>query len=321
MSNISYEYWTAIGTLSSALLALTIALTQAGVAIYSGIKRKNTERLKTASLIFAWIEHRYEPNSTGEYYRRSVILHLANESDEPVFNVSAVCGVSHQGTYVQLGPLAAPTRIPALPAKREFTYDVTTGFLAFGTLSHDSLNGLVARVSFNDHQGNFWNRSFDGQLTKQKSSQNLRIEEANNVDQLSQVGDIESPYNPLSYILMLSNLAADERLSDSDFRSLLSKDAPGWKEANIADIRQLRTLLTTKDLALHVKYPTPRIAYVRLIDGPPGNEMQVQAHILTLVWGESNRWTLFGVGPFHPWDIPFGRGELFSDILDGREHP
>lgn len=122
--------WTAIGTVGS-VVALAVALTQATVAIVLGGRRRHLARRKVASLVSAWVEHLYTPSPSGEYYRRTVSLHLDNESDEPVFRVEVLCGIETEHGTIQLGPLEAPSHPVPLP-KREFTYDVTMGMLGFG---------------------------------------------------------------------------------------------------------------------------------------------------------------------------------------------
>ena len=103
-----------------------------------------------------------------------------------------------------------------------------------------------------------------------------------------------------------------------EFRLLLQDEATGWRHASDHDVEALRDLLRTANVAMHAWYPTPRIAYVRLIKSLPGGGVSDRAHILTLVWRNGRGWTLFGSGPFLPWDIPFNPGELDVDPLDGR---
>ena len=148
MCSEMYEMWTAIGTVGAVVVALVVALTQAAVVIVLGVKRRYLARRKVASLVSAWVEHSYGPNSSGEYYRRTVSLHLANESDEPVFRVEVLCGIETEHGTIQLGPLAAPRMIPVLPPKRKFTYDITMGMLGFGDFAHDSFWGLIPKVGF-----------------------------------------------------------------------------------------------------------------------------------------------------------------------------
>ncbi len=56
-----------------------------------------------------------------------------------------------------------------------------------------------------------------------------------------------------------------------------------------------------------------------MLDELPGDAGTQRAHVLTLVWRKDRGWTLFGVGPYLPWNIPFATGELEVDPLEGRE--
>ena len=80
-------------------------------------------------------------------------------------------------------------------------------------------------------------------------------------------------------------------------------------------------MLRMSNLATHVWYPTPRIAYVRMPESLPDGELAEETHIFTLVWRNIKGWTLFGVGPYLPWTVPFAPGELDVDPLDEREQP
>lgn len=53
MSAENYEMWTTIGTVGAVVVALAIALTQAGVAIVLSILQRRQARRKVASLVSA----------------------------------------------------------------------------------------------------------------------------------------------------------------------------------------------------------------------------------------------------------------------------
>ena len=255
--------WTAIGTVAAVVVALAVALTQATVSIVLGAKRRRLAREKSASLVSAWIEHAYAPNASGEYYRRTVSLHLANESDEPVFRVEVLCGIETERGIIQLGPLAAPSVIPVLPPKREFMYDITMGMLGFGDFAHDSFRGLVAEVNFRDHEGGRWQRGFSGRLRKVKRPRPAVASEASEDLAFAQAGPMDNPYNPLVTVVAFANVASDEKVSDEEFRKMLVEEARGWAEETLESIKEFRKMLCELSLALHVWYPTPRIAYAR----------------------------------------------------------
>lgn len=313
-----YAQWTAIGTVGAAALALILALIQAGIAIVLSVRRRRAARWKVASLVSAWVERTYAPGPNGDYYRRTVLLHLSNESDEPVYRVEVVCGIGVEGGTIQLGPLSAPRIIPVLPPKREFVYDVTMGVLGFGDFAHDTFRSLVAEVSFRDHEGKRWERDFGGKLSLVKKPRSGVFFETETEIVAAQAGPLDSVYNPRGLVFAIAHAASDDDMSDDDFRQLLHRQAHGWRQASDEDVTAVRDLLRTANVATHAWYPTPRIAYVRLLGSLPGGGVSDSAHILTLVWRNGRGWTLFGSGPFLPWDIPFDPGELTVDPLDGR---
>lgn len=319
MTPQDYEMWTAIGTIAAVIVALVVAIIQTTVAICLSIRRRRLTRRKVASLVSAWVEHSYTPSPSGEYYRRTVSLHLANESDEPVFRLEVLCGIQTEHGTIQVGPLAAPRVIPVLPPKREFTYDVTMGMLGFGNFAHDSFRGLVAEVGFRDHEGRRWERGFDGELKKVKKPRPSVVTEAAEKLTVAQAGPVDSPHNPLGKVLEFANIAFDEEVTDEQFHQLLVDQAGGWAEEPPDSIAKVREMLRTFNLASHVWYPTPRIVYARMLEDQPDGEAPQSIHIITLVWRNTKGWTLFGVGPYLAWDIPFDPGELDADPLDGRE--
>jgi hypothetical protein len=319
MSPENYDFWTSVGTVGAVVVALLVALTQATVAIVISIRRNSLARRKVASLVSAWLDHEYLPSEEGTYYRRSVTLRIANESDEPVFNVEVTCGIETEGGVIRVGPLAAPRVIPILPPKREFVYDVTMGMLGFGQFAHDSFRGLVAEIGFRDHQDVLWLRDFSGKLGKVLRHSKSSLIEANDDISFAQAGPVEHPYNPLGIVLAFAATAGDGEVNDQEFRGLLSSHAPGWGEMSEEDLQHVRKVLRTANLALHVWYPTPRIAYVRLVDSQGTDHSRQAATVLTLVWRNRVGWRFFGVGPYLPWDIGFDEGELYSDPLDGRD--
>lgn len=315
----NYEMWTTVGTVAAVVVALGVALTQATVAIVLGIRRRRLARRKVASLVSAWVRHTYTPSLSGDYYRRSVTLHLANESDEPVFKIEVLCGIETEQGVIQLGPLSAPRIIPVLPPKREFTYDVTMGMLGFGDFAHDSFRGLVAEVVFHDHEGKRWKRGFNGKLRRERKPEPASFIDSTDESKVAQVGPVDNPFNPLGVVFLFIGIAFDERVSNEQFHQLLIEQAGGWAETSLGSVVKIREMLRTSNLASHVWYPTPRIAYARMLENLSDDETPQRMDIITLVWRNEKGWTLFGVGPYLPWMIPFAPGELETDPLDGRE--
>lgn len=316
MSSSTYDLWTAIGTVGAVVVALVIALVQGGVALRRRRQERKLAREKVVSLVSAWIETTYRPSIGGDYYQRSVTLHLANESDEPVFKVEVLCGIATENGVIQVGPIAAPRIIPVLPPQQEFKYDITMGILAFGPVANDAFRALVAEVGFRDHEGERWNRGFEGELQHITDPKPAQITEADDDLMRAQTGPTDNPYNPFGLVLAFADKASDEEISNSEFQALLATQAHGWKNLTEAEVSEFRDLLGRSNLPTHVWYLTPRIAYVRLIDSQSNDQSSVVP--LTLVWRNRIGWTLFGRGPFQPWDVRFKPGELETDPLDGR---
>ena len=175
-------------------------------------------------------------------------MHLANESDEPVFRVELLCGIQTEKGPIQLGPLSAPPIIPVLPAKREFTYDITMGLLGFGDFAHDSFRGLVARVAFRDGKDKLWQRGFDGKLEKVQRPQPATITEASDDLAFAQASPLDNLYNPRAAVFAFADVAANEDVSDLEFGELLSTQASGWANSPPALIKEFRTMLCELNL-------------------------------------------------------------------------
>ncbi|WP_312349945.1 hypothetical protein [Actinomyces sp.] len=163
-------------------------------------------RKSVASLVSAWIETTYEPSADADYNRRSVTPHLANEANEPVFNVEVICGIATENGVVQAGPIEAPRIIPVLPPRHEFTYGVTMGILAFGPVANEAFRTLVARVGFRDHEGERWERGFQGKLTHVAHPQPAEITAAQTDLMRAQTGPTDNQYNPLGLSSLSSTL-------------------------------------------------------------------------------------------------------------------
>lgn len=264
------------------------------------------------------MEHTYAPDPSGVYYRRQIRLHLANESDEPVFRVEVRCGIETERGTIRVGPLSAPSIIPVLPPRREFVYDVTMGMLAFGDFAHDSFRGLVSEVAFRDHEGKRWERDYSGNLQTVKEPKPAAVNEAGSELEYAQAGPVDSPYNPRGLILQFANIAADQSVSNQQFQELLVEHDPGWSKTPISEILGIREQLSNFNLALHVWYPTPRVAYARMLEDIDGLSREPRIMIITLVWRNQIGWRFFGIGPYLPWTIQFSPGELNADPLDGR---
>jgi hypothetical protein len=132
-----WDAWQAFGTVGAVAIAMLLAL-------YEGVRARRAEkaltsereqrlqsdRFATAALVSAWVETQYEPAADGTHYLRRGTLYLANESNEPVFNVHVVVGVGQP--VVQIGPLAVPAPLPVVSELRALGHELAN----YGMAAH-----------------------------------------------------------------------------------------------------------------------------------------------------------------------------------------
>lgn len=302
-----WDAWQAFGTVGAVAIALLLAL-------YEGVRARRAEkalasereqrlrsdRLATASLVSAWVETRYEPSADGRYYLRRGTVHVANESNEPVFDVHVVVGVGQP--VVQIGPLAVPTPIPVLPPRRTRSWDVSLGLLAHG-------GGLripsdpVAKIYFSDAQQVRWNRDFEGRLREQIDAQ--PEPQPNEDEGAKQLGEASNTFNPIWTALAFLHLIRreDPPVTASELAPFLAEHANGWKGLADSDFQALGQSLAEYGMAAHAWYPAPQVAYVRLVHEEDQEKVpsaagfvEVRAQIMTLVFYAESGWRVFSVG-------------------------
>lgn len=321
-----WDAWQAFGTVGAVAIALMLAL-------YEGVRARRAEkalasereqrlrsdRFATAALVSAWVETRYEPSADGTYYLRRGTVHLANESNEPVFNVHVVVGVGQP--VVQIGPLAVPSPIPVLPPRRHRSWDISLGLLAYGGGLHIPTDP-VAKIYYSDAQGIRWNRDFDGRLGEQIEGQ--QEAQPNEDEGFRQLGDPSNTFNPIWTALAFLNLIRREEppATASELAPLLAEHAPGWRALDVSKIQALGQSLANYGMAAHVWYPAPQVAYVRLVhEGDQENAptvagyVEVRAQIITLVFYAGIGWRVFsvGAGATEPDWIMFPSGAITDD--------
>lgn len=321
-----WDAWQAFGTVGAVAIALLLAL-------YEGVRARRAERalasereqrlksdrFATAALVSAWIETQYEPSRDGTHYLRRGTLHLANESNEPVFDVHVVVGVGQP--VVQLGPLAVPTPIPVLPPRRHRSWDISLGLLAFG-------GGLqipsdpVAKIYFSDAQQVRWKRDFEGRLGELDVGQpEQRPTEDEGVEQL---GHPSNSFNPIWTAMAFLNLIRrdDPPATASELAPYLAEKASGWDTLDDSGVRVLGEDLADYGMAAHAWYPAPQVAYVRLVHEGGQNivtsaagYIEVRAQIMTLVFYSGLGWRVFSVGSgaTEPDWIEFPPGTITDD--------
>lgn len=318
-----WEALSAFGTLGAVLVALAIPIYDYYRNSKNRIALEKEHRRKTASLVSAWVESKFIPSADGKYFIKSSVLYIANESDEPVYELDVDVAIGNPRR--QIGPLSAPVPISVLPARRERSFDISTGLLA-----HEDPQGVInfgepaARLSFTDRREVKWIRDYDGQLIEEADAKDHSLSATNDNDP-SQIGII-NPINPMAvafafYSYMVQN---DEPKVES-VRTLLDPTTGVWNDFDRSMLQEFRTNLSSMAMPAHVWYRTDRVAYVRLLEDskiPENRSRKIRQSVegrvalITLVFRNSYGWKIFAIGggaASANW-IEFETGELQSDI-------
>lgn len=303
--SLTWDLWTvltAVGTVGATLVALVLAL-----------RAWTQEKDATARFVSAWVTDEYQPRSDGSSYKRVARLHIANESNEPVFNAMVNVHIGRDST--PLGPLAAPAPISVIPPRRELVFDISIPLLA-----HTDSWYPEAALTFTDPKGRHWLREINGEL-QDVSRQGLRWSKKSGPSDVRQIGNQESLFNPMLIALtFLSGLRDDETKID-DLRVLFAPEASGWDDA---DWDALRTELADFQPTSMVDYPAPRIARVKLsgdktlegksVEGS-GKPLELDVHMfMTLTLDPRQGWRISGVGESVPPDAIFFGGSLAEEL-------
>lgn len=306
----------ALGTLAAVALAALVAVVEATRA-RKAIRERNElisqqredERRKVAALVSAWVESTYEPSHDGSHYDQRAHVFIANESDEPVFEVNVTVGAGEPP--VQIGPLAVPVPIPVLPSRRTRSWDISMGLFA-----HSHSEGLipvhpVARIDFTDARGARWHRSFDGRLRESAEVESTLLEYDETLGE-KQLGDLTNLFNPMVIAILFRSALTESPLQFDVAKQLLDENAEGWKSFDKSMAEDFRADLSDYGLAAHVWYPAPYVAYVRFVHDEDAKKtasragyLNVRARVLTLTFVPERGWRIFSLGPTMPDWIGF----------------
>ncbi|MFJ6002733.1 hypothetical protein [Arthrobacter sp. NPDC092385] len=305
-----------------------------GLAISEGVRARRAEgaledergrsleqeRVGVASLVSAWVEVEYVPDASSTHYLRRSKVIVANESNEPVFDVHVIIGVGDP--LVQVGPLAVPTPIPVLPPRRHREWDISSGLSALDSGVGAVPDEPAARIDFDDSRAVRWRRNFDGKLiemTQLVVDPPLTEEEGTR-----QIGDLTNWLNPMGVAISFLNVLRQDGSPPTlrDLQPFLAEGAPSWKATTPDLIELLRNDLADYGLAAHTWYRTPQIAYVRLIPSEaerlretPTGYYTAGGRYLTLVFYAGQGWFVFSVGGMvtTPEWIGFPKGAISPD--------
>lgn len=291
--NLQWEVWTvatALGTVGATAIALWLASRGAW-----------RERNQIARVVSVWVTDEYLEREDEPAYRRRVVLHVTNESDEPIFN--ARVNVMVNDPPVRLGPLTAPPVLSVIPPRRELTFDLTVPFRA-----HEGTWSPRAEMFFTDPSGRRWNRTAAGELhdvTGEASTWSATVP----FDE-RQFGRQDSFDNPmLVAVSFLSSLI--DGTPSAELTIALAPEAAGWAQADWAELRERLEGFNPTSM---VDYVTPCIARVKLVNAPDlegrsvvgeGMALPIEVQYVTLTRSASRGWRIFSVGGTNsPDEIP-----------------
>jgi hypothetical protein len=308
--SLTCDLWTVlttVGTVGATLVALVLAL-----------RAWTQEKDATARFVSAWVTDEYQPRSDGSSYKRVAHLHVANESNEPVFN--AMVNVHIGRDLTPIGPLAAPAPISVIPQRRELIFDISVPLLAHADSWYPK-----AALTFTDPKGRHWLRGVNGEL-QDVSRQGLRWSKKSGPGDERQLGNQESLFNPMLIALTFLSGLRDDKTEIDDLRVLLAPEASDWDKA---DWDSLRSELADFQPTSMVDYPAPRIARVKLSGDKTLGGKSVQGNgkpleldvymFMTLTLDPQQGWRVFGVGANVPPDAIYFGGSLSEEISPYRD--
>lgn len=325
-----WEAATALGTVGAVAVALLLAWSESRRArraeeALTDERASQLERLEEApsSMVSAWVEIEPTPSSQGTYYERRATVHVANESDRPVYNANVCIGVQNEpGRWTPVGPLAVPLPLPVLASRSRQSWDITLPLLACSIEAGNFMSGPTAAIAFTDPSGDRWTRNFDLALTRQSQEGEAALFAIDPEHSEEQMGQIENFFNPVTAVLLFLNALRREEGPDWQLaRTLLDPAAKGWSEMTEEQWAEAAERWSQLGIAAHVHYPAPRIAYVKTltdeaadqrIEGP--GYVEVPMTLFTLRFVRGSGWMVFSVGVPTPADkIEFPEKDLHLD--------
>lgn len=276
------------------------------VALYLSFDAWRQNKAATARVVSAWITDDYEPRSDGSSYERTIKMHLANESNEPVF--SATPNVYIGNGQVPLGPLSAPSPISVIPPRRELVFDISVPLLAHTDSWHPTVS-----LAFNDPKGRRWRRLPDGTLENVSRKKSRWSDDSATMDE--RVRGDDTVLNPMFITeIFLEGLEQNEPTFEHMQPVLAESAAEDWAEVNWAELQQEVSGYRPTSM---IDYPAPRIARIKLSGDTTLEGRQVQGdgtgielrdvQFLTLVFEPERGWRVFGIGgALRPDRIYFG---------------
>lgn len=287
----------------------TVAAT--GVAVWLAARSLLDEKGAVARVVAAWVTDDYEPDAYTSSYLRRVVLRVANESNEPVYNAHLSVIV---GPGVRLGPLNAPAPIAVIPPRRELAFDISLSLLAHG----DTFNPRV-EFTFTDPREKRWFRDVSGRLSditgKSSTWGDMDREDPLVAAQIGLEGSLLNPMAVAIRFLYLLRLEGDDSSSGDIAKEVLAPEAIGWATVSWDGLRE--ELADFQPTSM-VDYPARYIARVKLAGDVELQGKQVEGNSgivltdtrwVTLTFAPDRGWRVWGVGhSVQPQHIRFPPG-------------
>lgn len=274
------------------------------------LKKPSKKRRAVAKVVSSWITEENKPNANGTAYIRTAIIHVNNESDEPVYNVEVNTTLDNGKHW--LGPLSAPDLITVLPAHRELQFNITIPLLA---CRHVDTPQVVC--TFTDPNGRVWERNIDGTL---KDCSKEKPHWVNQQDDELPIKEIDfTSLNPMAVCIMFLNLLKNDSTEET-IKPLLSTQANDWENIDWDELkRNYGKCVPTSN----VRYPASQVATILLVADESLQGKKVEGRgmminpsaVLTLTFSQKDGWKIFNIGNrVLPEEIFFPEGTLIQEL-------
>lgn len=324
-----WDVLTALGTLFAVIVAVGVAVVEASRNRQAQATLRSrdaaqalVDRRREASRVVGAVEQVYMPSDDRTTYVRKATLTLANDSDEPIFDVYVQ--VAKDFPPVPVGPLSAPERMPVVPARTQRVWDISLPMLAVSETFTVLGSPPTVSVEFMDSRGVRWARGFDGVLVEATIEPRPVLNDA--ADGEKQLGDLTNFFNPmLTALVFLEMLKQDPLPSPEEFRPILSPTARAWTEMPSERWAGIAESVRSHGLAAHAWYPARQVARVRTVADTsagqivnPGETVYPQGKVITLLFEPGLGWRVWGIGyAMEPDWFQFSNGALTDDPRQG----
>lgn len=331
-----WEAATALGTVGAVIVALLLAWSERSRArraekalAEERDEQKQAAEERQAAMVSAWVEIEPIPNEDGSHYERRATVHVANESDRPVYNANVCIGIQNAPSrWTPVGPLAVPLPLPVLASRSRQSWDITLPLLACSMGVGNVMSGPTAAISFTDSSGDRWTRDFHLALTRASKKGEAALFAIDPEYGEEQMGGIDNPFNPVATVRLFLNALRREEGPEVELLSeMLDPSASGWSQMTGQDWVDAVQRWSELGIAAHAHYPAPRIAYVKTLTADAAEQridrpgyVEVPTTFFTLRFLRGRGWRVFSVGvPTQVDMIEFPKKDLHRDFRSADE--